>query len=323
MNLEKDFLLSIYRAMLRIRLCEESLVQPILDGVIKTPCHLYSGQEAVAVGICAALRQDDQIFGNHRSHGHYLAKGGDMNTMVAEIYCKKAGCSRGRGGSMHLVAPDVGMLGSAPIVAGTVSLATGAALASDIRGNDRVAVSFFGDGATGEGVVYESLNLAALRKLPLIFVCENNLYATHMPIEECRTKKSISDIASPFCITTHSIDGNNVLDVYNTAANAVQQCREGHGPVFIECNTYRLRGHVGPDDNIQGTHTDIRPPHEFEAWKLRDPLVVYRNILEKHCDSNEIQIVTQEVSREVQEAHEFAMSSDSPQATEVMDYVFA
>jgi len=200
--------------MVRIRLCEESLVGPILKGEIRTPCHLCSGQEAIAAGICAALDPGDYVFGNHRSHGHFLAKGGGMRQMVAEICCRSAGCSRGRGGSMHLVDPARGMLGSAPIVAGTISLATGAALASSIRGDGRVTVSFFGDGAAGEGVLYESLNFASLKKLPILFVCENNLYSTHMPIRECRIDSNIYKVAEPFCISALQVDGNNVLEVY-------------------------------------------------------------------------------------------------------------
>ncbi|MEN6508299.1 MAG: thiamine pyrophosphate-dependent dehydrogenase E1 component subunit alpha, partial [Smithella sp.] len=155
--------------MLRIRFAEESFVDPILRGEIRCPCHLYSGEEAIAAGLCASLNDRDYVFGNHRSHGHFLAKGGSLQELVAEIYCRETGCSRGRGGSMHLIDPAVGMLGAAPIVAGTISLAVGAALASSIRRDKRVAVSFFGDGATGEGVLYESMNFASLRKLPIIF----------------------------------------------------------------------------------------------------------------------------------------------------------
>jgi acetoin:2,6-dichlorophenolindophenol oxidoreductase subunit alpha len=179
MRYSKKLLKNLYKRMILIRICEESFVEPILSDEVRCPCHLYSGEEAVATGICASLTDRDYIFGNHRSHGHYLAKGGGLKELVAEIYCRESGCSCGRGGSMHLIDPEKGVLGVAPIVAGTVSLALGAALASSIRRDDRVTVSFFGDGATGEGVLYESLNFAALKKLPIIFVCENNLYATH------------------------------------------------------------------------------------------------------------------------------------------------
>ncbi len=191
-NYSKEFLLELYQTMIRIRCCEESFVEPISNGAVCCPVHLCSGQEAVATGVCAALQKEDYIFGTHRSHGHYLAKGGSMPALVAEIYGKETGCSRGRGGSMHIIDPENGMLGAAPIVGGTISLALGASLASSIRKDKRVTVSFFGDGATGEGVFYESLNFAALHNLPIIFACENNLYSTHMPIRECSGNSNIS-----------------------------------------------------------------------------------------------------------------------------------
>jgi len=268
----KRLLAGLYQTMLRIRHCEEALVDPILSGEIRCPVHLYSGEEAVAAGVCAALNKRDRVFGTHRSHGHYLAKGGSLDALMAEIFCRIAGCSRGKGGSMHLVAPSVGMMGSAPIVAGTISLALGAALASRIRRDGRVTVSFFGDGAAGEGVLYESLNFASLKRLPLIFLCENNGYSTHLPIAECRPNAEIFRIAAPFDIAAARVDGNDVLAVYEASREAVRRCRTGRGPYFLECATYRQRGHVGPDDNIQGCHTDIRPPGEIDAWKKRDPL---------------------------------------------------
>ena len=168
MDISKDIIIALYKTMLRIRMSEESLVDPIIRGDIKTPVHLYSGEEAIAAGLCSVLSKEDYIFGNHRSHGHYLAKGGDMGRMIAEIYGKETGCSKGRGGSMHLIDPENGIMGIVPIVAGTISLALGASLASHIRNEKRVTVTFFGDGATGEGVLYESLNFAALKKLPII-----------------------------------------------------------------------------------------------------------------------------------------------------------
>ena len=321
----KDFLRQLYRTMLRIRLCEESFIEPILNGDVHCPVHLYSGEEAVAAGICASLKETDYIFGNHRSHGHFLAKGGSMNELAAEIYCKETGCSRGRGGSMHLIDPDVGMLGSAPIVSGTISLALGAALAASIRKDNRVAVCFFGDGATGEGVLYESLNFAALRKLPIVFVCENNLYATHMPVRECRVENSIYKIAEPFCIESCAIDGNDVLKVYEAGQKAVDKCRSGNGPVFLECLTYRFRGHVGPDDNIQGAHTDIRPKEEVEKWLQNDPIKKFEHYLIDHqsTDKQELDEVRTEVEREVADAHLFAKNSPLPDRRELTKYVYA
>ncbi len=304
----------LYRAMVRIRVCEESFVEPILAREILCPVHLYTGQEAVAAGVCAALSKEDYIFGNHRSHGHYLAKGGGMRELVAEVYCRETGCSRGWGGSMHLVDPSVGMMGSAPIVAGTVSLALGAALASKIRGDGRVAVSFFGDGASGEGVLCESLNFAALERLPLLFVCENNLYSTHLPIDEIRVSRKIFELGIPFGVTSRRVDGNDALAVHEAARKAVSMCRKGKGPVFLECLTYRMRGHVGPDDNIQGTHTDIRPPAEVEKWRRKDPIRrIERHILRNRVASREeLAEIRAEAEAEVREAHDFARRSPFP-----------
>lgn len=314
----------LYRTMLRIRLCEESLVEPILGAKVSCPCHLYSGQEAIATGICVSLTKNDYVFGTHRSHGHYLAKGCGMPEMVGEIYCAETGCARGRGGSMHLNDPEFGMMGAAPIVAGTISLAMGAALAASIREDDRVAVSFFGDGATGEGVLYECLNFSALKKLPMLFVCENNLYATHMPIRECRVGNAIHRVADPFGIRNYAVDGNDVLQVYEIGKKAVEQCRKGDGPVFIECRTYRFRGHVGPDDNIQGSHTDIRPREEIDLWLQKDPIKRFEEYLcgNKLFDRQALGEIKREVEMEVVQAHRFAADSPQPDRKDLGAYVF-
>jgi len=321
---KKIFLENFYRTMLRIRLCEESFVAPILKKEFKGPVHLYVGEEAIATGVCAALKENDLIFGNHRSHGHYLAKGGSLKKLIAEVYGKETGCSKGRGGSMHIIAKDKGFLGSAPIVAGTISLALGAALAIKIRKEKRIAVTFFGDGATGEGVLYESLNFASLKKLPILFVCENNFYATHLPLREFRLKDNISGIGLSFGIPSFRVDGNNVLEVFETAKRIVDRIRKGKGPAFIEFRTYRLRGHVGPDDNIQGTHTDIRPKKEIEKWKKRDPLTKFKQYLvrNKISTNRELGTVKKNVEREVQKGHSFAKKSAYPLEGEVTKYVF-
>jgi TPP-dependent pyruvate/acetoin dehydrogenase alpha subunit len=324
MSYPKEQLEHLYRTMVRIRFCEESLVDPIIKGQIRCPCHLYSGQEAVAAGICASLTEDDYVFGNHRSHGHFLAKGGSMSEMVAEIFGCETGCSRGRGGSMHLIDPEHGILGAAPIVAGTISLAMGAALVSSIRQDNRVTVSFFGDGATGEGVLYECLNFAALKKLPLIFVCENNFCATHMPIRECRVEKSIHKVAEPFCIAGFEVDGNDVLRVYEVGKEAIDRCRQGMGPAFIECLTYRFRGHVGPDDNIQGEHMDIRPRAEVESWLQKDPISRFEDYLltNELVDKKTLEDINREAEEEVAAAHSFARYSPLPDEKDLANYVF-
>jgi len=321
---DKETVIALYREMVRIRVCEESLVEPILSGEVRCPVHLCTGQEAVAAGVCAALEKKDYIFGNHRSHGHYLAKGGGMREMVAEVYCRETGCSRGRGGSMHLIDPSIGMMGSAPIVAGTIPLALGAALAASIRNDGRVAVSFFGDGATGEGVLCESLNFAALKKLPILFVCENNFYSTHLPIDEIRVSRRIYELGIPFGEQSHRVDGNDVLEVHRAARKAVDLCRKGKGPVFLECLTYRMHGHVGPDDNIQGTHTDIRPPAEIEKWRKKDPIrKLERHILKKRVASkSELKEIQVQAEKEVLDAHDFARSSAFPKGEELNLYVY-
>ncbi len=323
-RLQKEGLLGLYRTMLRIRECEESFVEPISTGEIRCPVHLYSGQEAVAAGVCAALEKEDYVFGTHRSHGHYLAKGGDLRKLVAEVYCRETGCSKGKGGSMHVLAPEVGMVGATPIVAGTVSLALGASLASRIRQDGRVAVSFFGDGATGEGVLYESINFAALYSLPIVFVCENNFYSTHLPVRECRPNRKICLVGTPYGITSFQVAGNEVLKVFDSAQKAVEICRQGRGPVFLECLTYRLRGHVGPDDNIQGAHTDIRPQEEIDSWKKRDPIEKYARYLLRNrlAGKPELAAILSETCREVQEAHGFARSSAYPGKDELTRHVF-
>jgi pyruvate dehydrogenase E1 component alpha subunit len=310
--------------MIRIRLCEEALVEPILQGEIRTPCHLYSGEEAIAAGVCANLTDEDYVFGSHRSHGHFLAKGGSMQALIAEIFCRETGCSRGRGGSMHLIDVEKGMLGSAPIVAETIMLALGAALAISIRKEARVTVAFFGDGATGEGVLYESMNFAALRNLPMIFACENNYYSTHLPIRECRPAPDICRIAEPFGISSEAVDGNDVLAVYEAAKTAVARCRRREGPIFIEFRTYRFRGHVGPDDNIQGSHTDIRPKGEIAQWLQRDPITLFERYLTQTggLDASVREQATEDAHREVAAAMLFAKNSPRPAEAVLRDYVY-
>ena len=310
--------------MVIIRKTEESFVQPILDGTIRCPVHLYSGQEAVAVGISAHLNKSDIFFGNHRSHGHYLAKGGDLYKMVAEIYCKEDGCAKGRGGSMHIVDPAVGMLGAAPIVAGTISLSLGAALALKLKKNKNIAVAFFGDGAMGEGVLIESINFAAVKNLPIIFVCENNLYSTHLPIREIRPSTPISKIGNAYGIPSYRVDGNDIEKTLNVSKKAVDLCRKGKGPVFIEFLTYRMRGHVGPSDNIQGTITDIRPAKEIETWKKKDPIKRFEKYLlsNKVANGKQLQNINKKIDATLVEFHNRAIAAARPNPKELSFYVF-
>jgi pyruvate dehydrogenase E1 component alpha subunit len=324
MKYSRDRLIGFYRMMLKIRLCEESFVDPILKGDIKGPVHLYIGQEAIAAGVCSVLSKKDYVFGTHRSHGHYLAKEGSLLELVAEVYGKEAGCSKGRGGSMHLSSPENGFLGAAPIVSGTISLAVGAALALKIRKDKRVVISFFGDGAAGEGVLYESLNLAGLKKLPIIFVCENNLYSTHLPIKECRARNNIFKTGDVFCVPGVRVDGNDVLKVYEAANRLVKICRKERRPALLECMTYRLRGHVGPDDNVQGSHTDIRPKEELLEWVKKDPVKRLETYLLKNevVTLKSLKKVNDELGKEVKAAHDFARNNPFPKKAELGRYVF-
>lgn len=314
----------LYKILLLLRKCEESFVEPIINSTIKCPVHLYSGQEAIAVGFVSQLRKNDIIFGNHRSHGHYLAKGGDLDKMVAEIYCKETGCAKGRGGSMHIVDQSVGMLGAAPIVAGTVSLTLGSALIQKRNRKKQISVAFFGDGATGEGVLFEAMNFASMRKLPIIFACENNYYSTHLPIKETRTATEIYKLGQAFGIKSFQVDGNDVLKTMEIGSKAIDICRLGEGPVFIEFKTYRIRGHVGPSDNIQGTHTDIRPKSEIERWVKKDPIrKLERHLLKNGVLTKErIKIIEREIEKKVIAAHEKAINDLWPKAEEYSKYVF-
>jgi pyruvate dehydrogenase E1 component alpha subunit len=320
----KDILLNIYEKLIQIRYCEESFVAPILNREIIGPVHLYSGEEAVAVGVCAALKKSDVIFGTHRSHGHFLAKGGSIQELISEVYCRENGCSKGRGGSQHLINTSVGMLGATPIVGGTISLALGAALASSIRKDKGISVAFFGDGASGEGVLWECVNFASIKKLPILFVCENNLYSTHMPIDEIRANRNVYETAKSFDIFSKQVDGNNVLEVLETATLAVDLCRNNEGPCFIEAKTYRQRGHVGPDDNILGTHTDIRPKDELESWKMKDPIKIFEKyLLASNISDEELRKIKNRVNLKVKETTESLSKTKKPSGKEeLMKYVF-
>lgn len=263
------WLLEQWITMLRIRLAEEAIGQMAETGEARCPCHLSIGQEAIAAGVCAALDRADTIWGGHRSHGHYLAKGGSLEALFAEILGRITGCAGGRGGSMHLIARERGILGTVPIVAGTVSLAAGAALAYKMRAEPRVAVAFFGDGALEEGSVHETLNLAALHRLPLIFVCENNLYSSHLHWSERRVADNLDQAGSFHSVPAERVDGNDVEQVFAATQRAWERARAGDGPSFLECRTFRWRGHVGPstDEDV-----GVRRRGELSDWLERDPL---------------------------------------------------
>ncbi|MDE0696428.1 MAG: thiamine pyrophosphate-dependent dehydrogenase E1 component subunit alpha [Boseongicola sp.] len=273
---DDDVLVEMYRCMLLIRKSEEQLFRDVKQGRTPGQVHLSDGQEAVAVGICAHLDDRDQITSTHRGHGHYLAKGGDVNAMFAEIYGKAEGICRGMGGSMHVADFSKGIVGANGIVGAGLGIATGAALANRLEGEGRVAVCFFGDGAANQGSLMESLNISSLWRLPVLFVCENNGFSEFSPSGTV-TSGVISDRARPFGIPVWNIDGNDVVEVWKTALEALGHCRSGAGPAFVEARTYRYSGHFSAEAMILST--PYRSDDEIEAWRAKDPVARTRAVL--------------------------------------------
>lgn len=318
--LSPAFLQACWREMLRIRRFEERAAELVEAGEIKTPCHLYIGQEAVAVGVCRALRREDYVWGGHRSHGHYLAKGGDMRAMMAELLGKATGCSQGRGGSMHLVAPEVGVMGTVPLVAATVPMAVGTALAGKLRRDGRVSVPFFGDGAIEEGHVHEAMNLAAVYRLPVVFVCENNFYSSHMQLLERRAADNILDAATAHGLTGTRLDGNDALAVYRAAVTAVARARRGEGPTLLECRTYRWRGHVGPSWDMD---VGVKRKDELKDWLPKDPIALVRaRLVAEGLAASELDRVEDGIRREVEDAVTFARESPYPDTSTLLEHVY-
>lgn len=265
----KQTLSTLLREMLLIRRFEEKIVDVYPQQDMKSPVHLCIGQEAVAVGGCAHLRHEDYLFTNHRGHGHCLAKGADPFSLYAEFYGRIDGCARGKGGSMHPVYPELGIFGTSAIVGGGIPLAVGAALSAKLTHSGRVAVCFFGDGAAEQGTFHESLSFASLKKLPVVFICENNLYAVASPLGQRQPESSIADRACSYAMPAMVVDGNDVCAVYEAAANSIKRARKGDGPSLLECRTYRWKGHVGPDcDSIRG----CRDKAEIDKWISRCPI---------------------------------------------------
>jgi TPP-dependent pyruvate/acetoin dehydrogenase alpha subunit len=313
-------LTAMYTSMVRIRLAEERLAELIEGGEVRCPCHLYIGQEGIAVGVCSALATDDYVWGGHRSHGHYLAKGGDLDAMFAEILGKVTGCSLGRGGSMHLFAPQQGILGTVPLVAATIPLAAGSALASKLRKDGRVSVAFFGDGAVEEGHTHESMNLAALYELPLLFVCENNFYASHMPLLERRAKDNIVETAAAHGIAGERLDGNDVVAVRAATGRAVARARAGGGPTLLECLTYRWRGHVGPSWDID---VGVTRKDELAEWRPKEPIIrLKRLMLAQGATEPSFLAIDQRIRTEVERAVMLAREAPFPSEDELTQHVF-
>jgi TPP-dependent pyruvate/acetoin dehydrogenase alpha subunit len=314
-------LVEMYRQMLMIRRFDQQAVDEFHAGNIPGGVHAYIGQEAVAVGVCAALRRDDKIVGTHRGHGHTIAKGADIKLMMAELFGRSTGYCHGKGGSMHIADFSVGMLGANGIVGAGLPIATGAALAAKLEGSDRVAVAFFGDGASNEGAFHGSLNLASIWKLPAIYVCENNRWASGVPAAYALSVPDVAARAVAYDMPGVTVDGADVLAVYEVAEQAVQRARAGAGPTLIECKTYRWRAH----SEQRGNPADPRPREEIDLGPQHDPVGLFaaRLIDQAVATSTTLGQIEQDVKVAVEEAIAFAKASPLPRPEDALLDVFA
>ena len=311
MNLTAEIKIELLKKMLRARLFEEKIVSVYAEQEMKTPVHLYIGQEAVAAGVSQHLRLEDYVFSTHRNHGHYLGKGADLKPIVAELYGRATGCAKGKGGSMHFVDTDKNCMGTSAIVGGGIPLGAGAALAIKLKKENRLAVTYFGDGASDEGVLQETLNFSALKKLPVLFVCENNFYATNSHQSARHAEGVISKRAPGFGIPSALADGNDPEAVYAAAEKAVAHIRAGNGPYFLEFPTYRWKGHVGPDCDYE---KGCRPKEEFFEWKKKCPVENYQKKLRADGVLSDALLLEIEgaIIAEIEEAWTYAKASPLP-----------
>jgi pyruvate dehydrogenase E1 component alpha subunit len=315
---QKVNLLDLYRTMLTIRRFEERCNTLYLQGKIPSTLHLYIGQEAVATGVCANLRTDDYITSTHRPHGHAIAKGVSLKSIMAELYGKSTGCCKGKGGSMHVGDIRVGMFPAIAIVGAGIPIAAGAALALKRLGTDRVAVSFFGDGAANEGAFHEGLNMASIWKLPVVYVCENNLYAASTPFATAFNIQSVVERAAAYGMPGEKVDGNDVLAVYEAAGRAIARARAGGGPTLLECLTYRQCGHSRSDPRTYRTRA------EEEKWAKCDPIqrLGERMLADGLASDAALAEVEKEVTAKIDEAVAFAEASPTPEPTDTLTDVF-
>lgn len=320
---EKDLLLTMMRRMMLIRRFDETVKEMVQSAELVGAAHCYIGEEAVAVGACTALRDDDYITGNHRSHGHPIAKGGDVNRAMAELLGKSTGYCHGKGGSMHLADFSIGILGESGILASALPVAVGAALGSRMQGNDRVVIAFFGDGASNEGACHEAMNLASIWKLPVIFLCENNQYAVTTSFRDTVAVENISDRASAYNMPGVLVDGQDVMAVHEATREAVTRGRAGQGPTLLEARTYRY------EDHSEGMNRILREPYrteeEVDMWRDRDPIILHtRNLVDQGIASaNEIDSLQAEVSEAIENALEFARQSPYPEPEDLFTDMYA
>jgi pyruvate dehydrogenase E1 component alpha subunit len=319
LNLQKEDLLEMYRKMLEIRFFEEKVFELYGRNLVPGTIHLYTGEEAVAVGVCSALSKDDYITSTHRGHGHCIAKGADLKRTMAEILGKKTGYCKGKGGSMHIADFSIGMLGATAVVGAGLPIAVGAALSAKLRKTDQVVACFFGEGASNQGTFHESINMASAWKLPVIFVCENNLYAMGTRQSRIMNVEDIADRAVSYGIPGVSVDGNDVLAVYEATRIATERARKGEGPTLIECKTYRHKGHSRVDS------AKYRPREEVEEWLRKDPIKRLRDKLIQAgiLTEGEFQEVEKKVSNAIEDAVKFAVESAYPPPEEALEDVYA
>jgi 2-oxoisovalerate dehydrogenase E1 component len=306
----------LYRQMLIIRRTEEQLARAHSQGLVHGACHTYVGEEAIAVGVCAHLDRDDAVFSTHRGHGHALAKGVPPREVIAELLGRVTGVSHGRGGSMHVFSPEVGMLGTSGIVGPSILMAAGVGYAFRLAKSERVSVAFFGDGASNNGAFHEGLNMASIWKLPVLFVCENNQYATEIPFVSVAGNPDVSARGAAYGMPTVGVDGNDVLAVHAAAGEAVRRARAGEGPTLLACTTYRTRPHSeGMRDG------GYRTREEVEEWRQRDPLKRLREHLVDHAAT--LDAIDREIDQMATDALEWAKASPYPDAATVMEHVYA
>ena len=320
LNLPPDKQREMLRQMLTIRRFEERASADYLAGKIYGVVHCYIGEEAVAVGVCSALDRGDRIISTHRGHGHCIAKGADLNRMMAELYGRQAGYCKGKGGSMHIADFDIGMLGANGIVAGGIAIVTGAGLAAQMEGKGGVAVSFFGDGASNAGPFHECLNIAASWKLPMLYICENNLYAAQTPAAATHALSDVASRAAGYGIPGVVVDGNDVFAVYQAAHAAVERARSGGGPTLIECKTYRWRAHTE-----RRGQPDLRDRAEVDAWLRKDPIALLAQQLREQgeVDGAGLQSIENEIAQALEAAVAFAEASPFPLPDQAIEDVFA
>jgi acetoin:2,6-dichlorophenolindophenol oxidoreductase subunit alpha len=320
LTLDRDTLIGLYTTMVRIRRFEERVATEFYAGHIPGFVHSYIGQEAIASGVCAHLTPQDRLVSHHRGHGHCIAKGAHMKRMMAEIYGKSTGYCKGKGGSMHIADFSIGMLGADGIVGAGLPIATGAAVAAQLEASGNIAAVFFGDGACQEGELHECLNLAAIWKLPLLFVCENNHYAVNSPAEYSLAAGDIVRMPEAYHIPTNAVDGNDVEAVYAAAGEAVAALRGGQGPHFLECRTYRWHKHF-LSDHLE----DWRPEEELVAWKKRCPVLAFevKGLADCTLTAADVERIDAEVMAEVEDAHRYALDSPYPQPQDALEDVYS